>query len=255
MAVSYISSSSNKSTTATVVITAPAGIANDDILICFASAYRATNATAGDITAPAGWNTVGLQITSTRYKSGMFWKRAASESGTYTFSSATAVQMQGAISVYRGCTVSGSPIDVFSNTAFVTASTAIRAATITPTDVDGFFVYGGWYYLAGTIGITAPAGMNSLQSQLNTNNALVLADLAYTTVAASGNKDATAGASATVKHAIMVALKRIPVSKPVSINVGGTWKVMVDGQINVAGVWKTIAGIQENIGGVWKVVY
>jgi|GEM_PF-2275094 len=213
MAVSFVSSSSNKSTAATVVITAPTGIQDGDILVAFVSVFRSTSATATSITG-TGWTQWAEQITSTRYKCSMFWKRASSESGNYTFSSASATQMQGAIGVYRGCVASGDPRDVLSNTAYTTSGTIVRAASCTPTVANGMFVYGGWYYLAGTISLGTPTGMNARQTQANTNCAIRLADLAYTTTAASGTKDAAAGASCTVKHAMMVALKPLVQTSP-----------------------------------------
>ena len=213
MAVSFVSSASNKSTTASVVINAPAGIQDGDILVAFVSVFRSTSATATSITG-TGWTQWSEQITSTRYKCSMFWKRAAGESGNYTFSSASGTQMQGAIGVYRGCVASGDPRDVLSNTAYTTSGTIVRAASCTPTVANGMFVYGGWYYLAGTILLGTPSGMNARQTQANTNCAIRLADLAYTTTAASGTKDATAGATCTVKHAMMVALKPLVQTSP-----------------------------------------
>jgi len=213
MAVSFVSSASNKSTTTSVVITAPTGIQDGDILVAFVSVFRSTSATATSITS-TGWTQWAEQITSTRYKCSIFWKRAASESGNYTFNSASATQMQGAIGVYRGCVATGDPRDVLSNTAYVTSGTIVRAASCTPTVANGMYVYGGWYYLAGTISLGSPSGMNARETQANTNCAIRLSDLAYTTTAASGIKDATAGAACTVKHAFMVALKPLVAVAP-----------------------------------------
>lgn len=209
----YVSSSKNSSTTTSVAITAPTGILNDDILICVISSYRSTSAVPGTITAPAGWTQLGAVLKSTYYRFAMFWKRANSESGNYTFTSTSATQMQGAIGLYRGAFLTGDPSDVFSNTAYTTSNTTVRAATITPNVPYGILVWGGWYYLNGTISLSAPSGMSSRQSQTNTRNVVTLADLGYSTVGASGSKDGTAGANATVKHAFMVALKpQLPTS-------------------------------------------
>jgi hypothetical protein len=213
MAVSFISSSSNKSTSASLVIPAPANIQNDDILVAFVAVFRGTSSTATSITG-TGWTQWAEQITSTRYKCSLFWKRANGESGSYTFNSASATQLQGAIGVYRGCVTTGDPKDVLSNTAYTTSGTTVRAASCTPTVANGFFVFGGWYYLSGTISLGTPTGMNARETQTNTNCAIRLADLASTTTAASGTKDATAGGSCTVKHAFMVALKPLVQASP-----------------------------------------
>ena len=206
MAVSYISSSSNKSATSSVVVTAPASLQNGDIMIMIVNSCRSTSATPG-AHAVSGWTQIYTRATSTRYIFSIWYKRCASESGNYTATSTSSVQMEAAIAVYRGCVVSGTPVDVSSNTAYVTSGTIVRGATITPTVADGFFVWGGFFYLATGNTLTAPSGMNSRETQQNTNYTITLADLAYSTTAASGSKDGTAGATCTVKHAFLLALK------------------------------------------------
>ena len=213
MAVSFVSSSSNKSTTTSVVVTAPTGIQDGDILVVIFSAYRSTSAAPGTLTA-SGWTQAGARTTGTYYKSAIFWKRASGESGNYTFSATSATQMQAAIGVYRGCVASGTPTDGVSDTAYVTSNTTVRAASITPTVANGFFIYGGWYYLSGTISLGTPSGMNARQTQANTNCAIRLADLAYSTTSASGTKDATAGGTCTQKHAFLLALKPLVQTAP-----------------------------------------
>lgn len=205
MAVAWRSSASNQSTTTSVVVTH--GTVNDgDILIAHVYSFRTTAAAPGAHGA-SGWTSLGTRTTGTYYISSFWYKRASSEASTHTFTSTNATQMGASVSAYSGCVESGSPQDKLSNTAYITGNTTVRAATITPTVANGFYVWAGWYYLAGTISLSAPAGMNNRTSQMNTNNALRLADLLYTTTAASGSKDGTAGASATQKHAWMIALK------------------------------------------------
>ena len=205
MAVAWRSSASNQSTTTSVSVS-PGSISNNDILIAHVYSFRTTAAAPGAHGA-TGWTSLGTRTTGTYYISSFWYKRANNESGSYSFTSTNATQMGASVSAYSGCVESGSPSDGLSNTAYITSNTTVRAATITPTIANGFFVWAGWYYLAGTISLSAPAGMNDRTSQMNTNNALRLADLLYTTTAASGSKDGTAGAAATQKHAWMVALK------------------------------------------------
>jgi hypothetical protein len=213
MAVSYVSSSSNKSTTTSVVIPAPAGIQNNDILMCIVSALHSGGTAIGDCTYPAGWTQLALQTDlATYYTLSILYKRASSESGDYTFGSTSANQMQGAIGLYRGCYTTGSPVDTGSSTLYTTNNTTVRGATVTPTYNNGMLVFGGGYSLAGTISLTTPAGMNARQSQANANSIIHLDDLAYTTAAATGNKDATAGANCTLKHAFMACLRAAPVT-------------------------------------------
>ena len=218
MAVSYISSSSNKSATTSVVVTAPASLQNGDIMIMIVNSFRSTSATPG-AHAVSGWTQIYTRATSTRYIFSIWYKRCASESGNYTATSTSSLQMEAAIAVYRGCVSSGTPVDVSSNTAYVTSSTIVRGATITPTVADGFFVWGGFFYLATGNTLTKPTALTLRETQQNTNNTITLADLAYSTTSASGNQDGTSGATATVKHAYLLALKPA-VPKGITADVG-----------------------------------
>lgn len=205
--VSYVGVGSTSSTTTSVGMTAPAGTQDNDIMVAFVTSFRASNSAPGNISTPSGWTQWANRTTATYYKSAIYWKRASSESGTYTWTSTNATQMNLVISGYRGCTQSGDPQDVLSNTAYTTSNTTIRAASITPTMTGGMYVWGGWYYASSGIGITAPSGMNSRASPSTTNTVLNVADLLTSGTAASGNEDGTAVATITTKHAYMVALK------------------------------------------------
>lgn len=213
MALSYVNSSSNKSTTTSVSITKPTNVADGDVMIAFVSSFYATNKTAGTVTAPAGWNTINTQAISTRYQVGLFWKRASSEGISYSFTSTSATQMQGAISAYRGAISSGTPYSVYSNTLYGTSNTTVRAATMTPSSNGLYVVWGGWYYLSGTISLTKPSAMTLLQTQANTNNALTMAHGVFTPGSATGSQDGTAGAAASVKHAYMVEILAVSDTK------------------------------------------
>jgi uncharacterized protein YoxC len=204
--VSNVSASSNKSTTTSVVINKPANVQDGDILIAFVTGFRSTSATAGDITAPTGWNLINRQAISTRYKVGIFWKRASSEGATYTFTSASSTQMQGVISAYRGCKSTGNPYEVLSNTLYETSGTIVRAASMITTRGGGAIIWAGWYYVSGVISLAEPSGFTSRGVELNTNNAVRFADLLNASAQITGNKDGTAGATCTVKHAYMLEL-------------------------------------------------
>lgn len=38
----------------------------------------------------------------------------------------------------------------------------------------------------------------------------------------------------------------------IDVNIGGTWKPIVDAKANIGGTWKTITDAWTNVGGVWK---
>ena len=213
MALSYVNSSSNKSTTTSVSVSKPTNVADGDILIAFVSSFYAKNKAAGTITAPSGWNVINTRAISTRYQVGLFWKRASSEGSSYSFTSTNATEMQGAISAYRGAVSSGNPYSVFSNTTFSTWGTVVRASSMTPSNNGLYVVWGGWYYLSGTISLSGPTSMTQIQTQNNTKNALTMSHGIFTPGLATGNQDGTAGASCDVKHAYMVEILAAPDTK------------------------------------------
>jgi hypothetical protein len=96
------------------VVTAPTGIVDGDILIL---GFAVGAASPPSVTLPAGFTLVGGS--AQRAGAGGFnvdqyvaWKRASSESGSYTITHATA-SSNAFISVYSGCIATGSPIDTF----------------------------------------------------------------------------------------------------------------------------------------------
>lgn len=114
---------------------APASISDNDIMIAM---VMASGGAVPTITPPAGWDVIGT-LTPTNTRVSLYWKRCASESGTYTFShnNATSPKMQVAIIAYRNCITTGNPYDVSSATAYVTSNATLRAAAINTTRVAG----------------------------------------------------------------------------------------------------------------------
>jgi hypothetical protein len=142
--VAATSSTSYASRTNTT-ITAPSGITNNDILVATVFAGRITSAGGTvSVTPPSGFTLIdstavhdlsGDQFTGTMY---VYWKRASSESGNYTFTHATA-STQGLMHRVSGCVTSGSPIDVYSKGSATGAGSQTTAApsiiTTSPKDL------------------------------------------------------------------------------------------------------------------------
>lgn len=213
-AVSYISSTSGNGSQS--VVLSPTNIQDGDIMIAFVSAGKTSGAppypTA--ISGPAGWTVLSERVISSTQRFAVLWKRALSESGSYTFTQSYAsATMVGAIGVYRGAVTTGSPIDVLSDTAYVVNDTIVRASSVIPTTSDGIFVYGGYQW--GSTTLTAPTGMNSRESISGIGNGRInMSDLLYSSTSASGDKDGTAGASTSSKHAFMASLVAEPPAPP-----------------------------------------
>lgn len=157
MAVSYVSGSGASSGGATTLtITAPASIADGDIL--FATIYA--NVASTTITPPTGWTEIrtmsGGGGGGFSARQSTFWKRAASESGDYVFTFSSSQRSSGGISVFRGALASGDPVDVESGADGINPPVAPSVTTT----VDGaMLVYSASFDATNTGSWTPPSGM------------------------------------------------------------------------------------------------
>jgi hypothetical protein len=141
------------------VLTAPVGLANDDILIATMLTGKAGGPTA--VTPPAGFAAFGTATTVGPDGGGfsgamaIWWKRAASESGSYTFTHA-AQSSQGLLQAYSGAITSGTPLSATSNN---TGNSLTSTGTgITTTAANSFLLYQAHDW-QGAGALTAPSGM------------------------------------------------------------------------------------------------
>lgn len=112
-----------------MVITTPSGTADGDLLI----AQFQTNNQAPTVTAPAGWTTKDSDTTNAN--SYLFYKIAASEGASYTFSISNAGGNQavsGGIIALRNASQS-SPFDQQSKNVDTTSDTTANGTAVTPT--------------------------------------------------------------------------------------------------------------------------
>ncbi|MEN6429763.1 MAG: hypothetical protein ABFC80_02830 [Coriobacteriales bacterium] len=211
MAVSYVSSSAangSSGTPTTATVTAPASITDGDILVAFAFSIDNTGYCA--ITPPTGFASWGShEITQTTYRhTEMFWKRCSSESGNYAFTSGNNCDyLLVSMVALRGCLATGDPLDVISNTEYVTSNTTLRAATMTTT-VPGGQVWGGRTRQA-TPSITVPGAFTAAGTTTTEAWRVSTAyrvDEADATWGVTGNQDGTVLESSS-KHAMMVSVK------------------------------------------------
>lgn len=173
------------------VLTAPAGLANNDILL--AAIFTGVNPTAPTPTPPAGFTAIDTPTSvfddgGFNGKLSLFWKRAASESGSYTFTHSTC-SAQGVLIAVSGAITSGSPVDVFSknsvtfpNTAQSKTTIALSVTTALANDLL-FFIAHDW---EGTGALSPPSGMTERFDSL-----IYAADVLQAAAGASGNKTQT----------------------------------------------------------------
>lgn len=211
MAISYVSQSSSNNSNLpgnSITVAAPPNIQDGDILV--AAIYQWVADEGPDVTHPAGFTEIAANQNDIEFHC-ISWKRASSESGSYTFTFACDAVAVAAIIVLRGCLASGSPVDVFSNTAYTTTNTTIRAASVTTTVANAMLVAAGSAWGTSSKGITPPAGMTEAievgSTAVNGYSKLSIAYAEQASSGASGNKDFTAGTSSSYKHAFLVAFK------------------------------------------------
>ena len=162
-------------------LTAPAGLADGDILIALIITAKAT--TAPTPTPPAGFTSFGAvtSVTDAGSFNGrmhVFWKRAAAESGSYTFTHAVA-SSQGILAAYSGALASGTPLGATSN---ATGNDNISTGTtITTTAANSYLLYGAHNW-TGTAR-AAPSGMTERFDNLG-----YLADQLIATASATGTR-------------------------------------------------------------------
>jgi hypothetical protein len=105
------------------VVTAPTGILDGDILILTIAVFGTPTPAA--VTLPSGFTLIDKSVAGaggSNVNMSVAWKRASSESGSYTITHATA-NTNAFIAVYSGCIASGSPVDAYIFNAGLGATT------------------------------------------------------------------------------------------------------------------------------------
>ncbi len=198
-----------------VVISAPSGIQNGDLLIA------AIVAEGGSIATPSGWTSL---LGGAQQK--VFWKLAASESGSYTFTCGAAAGIGGYILRING-NDGGTPINA-SNSGSGGSASSYSITGITTT-VDACLLIQTIFALTSRTITSGPAVANNNPSWTNNINAddgnaeAIEYDGVFTTAGATGNATGTfSGATAWVVGIIAIA----PVQP--SKNTGGMLMGMVN---------------------------
>lgn len=146
MAITYVNSAKVPTSfpgvstnTDTATIAKPTNTAQNDVMVAFIATVSASNMT----TVPSGWTLVDSTDNGTNLKVWVYRKIAgASEGSSYTWQddSAGIGPMCGLISSWRGCDVSGNPIDSF-NSATTTTADPVTTPSITTTTASGIPIH------------------------------------------------------------------------------------------------------------------
>lgn len=162
-----------------VTVTAPAGIANDDILL--AVLYRE----GGTWTLPSGWAQLyDIADFNANATITVAWKRAASESGNYTFNLSASVWRIITMVAIQGAVATGSPFDGSGTDAPNSAS--IVATGISPTTTNTLIVF----LFANFQGVPITASSSGMGLRVALGGCEIW-DVAQAASGASGNKTFT----------------------------------------------------------------
>ena len=219
-------SAQTASSVASITVTAPAGIADDDILVgsvtCDSSIVT--------YTPPTGFGDVGdgrVANTGDAAASQVFWKRAASESGNYQFTlSGTSTECVAFVAAYSGRVTSGSPIDGHNFLDDDTGGSSPRSFPVNAitTTVDGAdIIYIGFTdgFSSGSWTWAPPTSPGTFTEREDVTNASwcsgTLADYVQTTAGSTGTVTGVAtGGSNAGGAAFLFALQPVPSSATIT---------------------------------------
>src|SRR2546422_1202469 len=184
-----------------LTISTPAGVVNGDVMIANITAVAGSS---GTVAAPAGWNLIrrttnDAAVDTTYVEQAVYYKVAAGEGASYTFTAGASQAMAGGISAYSGVDTTN-PVDV-ENAVWVpalgnAANMSFPAPSVVTTNANDMLVAS---FVAWTSGgppppLNGPAGMNSRYSAAGTADALG-ADAIVATPGLTTAIRATAGTS------------------------------------------------------------
>lgn len=175
-----IATSAPSGTAANTTVAKPAGTLDNDIMI--AAIYVEADQA---LTVPAGWTQIlDIDHAAATFDCWIYWKRAAGEGASWTWSHGSTWQM-GAVASYIGCKDTGDPQDAAatSNQGTSTTGTATGLTTVT----DNAMLVG---VFASFEGISAQAaGPSSMTERFDAGNEdIYWADVSQAAAGPSGNK-------------------------------------------------------------------
>lgn len=184
----------------TVVVNKPSGVVDNDLLIAVIG--HDTNTTPS-VTPPAGWTAIRNDVDSgTNGGIWSYYKVAASEGASYTFTAGSSGRLVGHILQITGFDAT-TPIDA-SNGQVNSAATSVVAPSVTTLVDNTLLLFLG--AINATATFTPPSGMTEITDSNTTNMAVETASGTVATAGSTGTRTATASTSA-VNYAQLVAIR------------------------------------------------
>lgn len=200
-----------------ITVTKPTGTADGDILFC-CLAWHDVGTTVDSV--PSGWTLLGQYVVNTDDYA-LYYKIAASEPTSWTWSFTDNIRVRAVCSCYTGGDFDpANPINVVSNTAYRTSDTNCIAASMAVSAVNSPLVFWACIYATART-FTKPSVPTSdwiEDDDAGSTTAyfwIEVCSMIWSGSGATGNMTATiSGASVTIKHAFAVALNPAAVVVP-----------------------------------------
>lgn len=192
--------------TASLVVNAPAGLADNDYMLALCKFGNAVTINSP----PSGWTSLALFDESagagTYYQ--LFGKLAASEGASYTFGLSGATRVGCTIAAYRGGFDTADVVDIVSSTGYNTNDTTLRAASVSATSAGSTAIFAGGLHQSSVATFTAPSGFSEDvdNGSIDSRFSRIFANIVLGGSGATGDIDATIDAASTTKHAFLVIL-------------------------------------------------
>lgn len=201
----------------TIILTKPTGVTTGDIMFAIVgSADSALNST------PSGWTSLGTALATYNWQ--LLYKVAGgSEPVDYTFGVAASTRMYGIITAWRDGFDTSNPIDVVSNTGYITSDTTVRAASMSVASANSPILFFGCLNRTTSTTYTEPSVPAAFIERADQGGTapdmwMEVAYLVWSGSGATGNMDATANATITAKHAFAVALRQVSTTSIKTVN-------------------------------------
>lgn len=202
-----VAHSTDSASTASLACNKPTGTVDNDIMFAFIKRNDSTDPN----TVPTGWTLAGSRVPGGANSFWLYYRVASSEGASYTWGWAAAGRTGISIATYRDGFNTSSPIDVVSNTSYVTSDTTVRAASVSAAAANSPIVFFGGVHNASSVTFTPPSGPSAMAEDVDYYNdqsrfARTFASLIWTGSGATGNMDATASITTIDKHAFAIVL-------------------------------------------------
>lgn len=200
----------DSASTASIVVNAPAGLADNDIILALIK-YGDTVTVNSP---PSGWTSIGNINDSGTSGTDLelFWKLASSEGSSYTFGLSGATRVGVTVVAYRGGFDTADPIDVVGQGTYFTSDTTLRSPGATVTSANSSLIFLGGGHNGSTFSFTPPSSPATFTEDVDTYGSgdgrfgRTVANAVWTGSGATGNVDATMSITTSAKYAFLVAL-------------------------------------------------